>query len=546
MGRIIGIDLGTTNSIMAVIEGGTPCIIPNAENMRSTPSVVAFDQKTGRSLVGEAAKQQAINNPGYTFFSVKSYVGRAFKEADVQQYLMNTPNKLSASSNGGILFFSGKKWYTPEEILAFILRKLVKDAEQYLDDLVSDAVIIVPINFNFLQRRAIEKAGWLAGLKVVRTIEGPMASALAMYRTGKSEKLIVVCHLGGATLDISILEIGDGVFELKSKNGITNFGGDSFDRRLTDWICDKFRDQHGIDLRQKTAALQRIKESAEKAKCELSLVMRTEINLPYIITGANSTKNLSFTLERKKLVVLTKDLIEEITELCKIALRDADVTINNISEVILVGQQTRMPAVKNAIKEFFGKDIHYKINSVEAVALGAAIQSGILVGSVKEILPFDSIPFSLGIRTLGGVMTRLVERNTTIPLNRSQIFSTAEDNQKSITIFILQGEREMAANNICLGKFVISEIPPAPRGVPQIEVTLDIDANGAIRVSAKDLGTGKERVVTLLQDGVDLDSKDYDILTDLDRMMNDNVDDDRDDEVDSFFEDLSSIEDMDR
>jgi molecular chaperone DnaK len=501
-GKIIGIDLGTTNSVIAVIEENGPRIICNAEGNNLTPSVVAFDQKTAHVLVGEAAKRQAVNDPQNTIFSIKRFVGRTFDDPVIQHYVKNSPYHVQRAANGGISFRMGEQWYSPEEILAIMLRKLVHDAEEYLKESVTRVVITVPAYFNNPQREAIRYTGALAGLEVPRIINEPTAASLAAYWGEARDRTVAVYHLGGGTLDISILDVGDGVTEVRSTNGNMSLGGDDFDQRIIDWICEAFRKEEGVDLRQDTIALQRIKEAAEHAKCDLSSVMQTEINLPYIVMGNEKPKNLSMVLSRAKLDELVKDFIEQTLEPCRRALKDACLTVNDIDEVVLVGQQTRMPAVKKAVETFFNRELHHKANPAEVVALGAAVQAGVLDQAVSGVLLLDVIPFSLCVETLGGVTTKLIERNTSIPTLGSENFSTTEDNQTSITVHIVQGEREMARDNLSLGRFTLSGIPPAPRGIPRIKVTFGIDANGILNVSAKDLGTGRERAITIVGSNV--------------------------------------------
>ncbi|HDH01584.1 MAG TPA: molecular chaperone DnaK [Nitrospirae bacterium] len=496
MGKAIGIDLGTTNSVVAVMQGGEPVVIPNQEGSRTTPSVVAFTEK-GERLVGQIAKRQSITNPENTIFSIKRLMGRKYDSEIVKEAMKRLPYKIVPAPNGDAHVEARGKKYSPQEISAMILQKLKQAAEDYLGEPVNDAVITVPAYFDDSQRQATKDAGKIAGLNVLRIINEPTAAALAYGLDKKAEEKVAVYDLGGGTFDISILEIGEGVIEVHSTSGDPFLGGDDFDLRIIDWMVEEFRKDQGIDLKQDKMALQRLKEAAEKAKIELSTALETEINLPFITADATGPKHLVIKLTKSKFEQLVSALIEKTAGPCKRALEDAKLTEKDIDEVLLIGGQTRTPKVQEVVKKIFGKDPNKTINPDEAVAIGAAIQAAVLKGEVKEVLLLDVIPLSLGIETLGGVFTKIIERNTTIPTKKSQIFSTATDNQPAVTIKIFQGEREMAADNKVLGVFELVGIPPAPRGVPQIEVTFDIDANGILHVSAKDLGTGKEQSIRI-------------------------------------------------
>ena len=496
MGKIIGIDLGTTNSCVAVMEGGEPKVITNAEGNRTTPSIVAFTDGEER-LVGQIAKRQAVTNPERTLFAIKRLIGRNFKDAEVQKSIEMSPFTIVAGKGGSAAIEVEGKSYTPAEVSAMILGKMKKTAEEYLGEEVTDAVVTVPAYFNDAQRQATKDAGKIAGLHVQRIINEPTAASLAYGLDKKGEEKIAVFDLGGGTFDVSILEIGDGVFEVKSTNGDTFLGGEDFDMRIVNWLADEFNREQGIDLRSDKMALQRLKEEGEKAKMELSSTLETEINLPFITADASGPKHLNIKLSRAKYESLVDDLVDRTVGPCKTALKDAGLSASDIDEVILVGGMSRMPKVQEKVKEIFGKEPHKGVNPDEVVAIGAAIQGGVLQGDVKDVLLLDVTPLSLGIETLGGVTTKLIEKNTTVPTKKSQIFSTAADNQPAVSIHVLQGEREMAQDNKTIGRFELSDIPPAPRGVPQIEVSFDLDANGILNVSAKDMGTNKEQSIVI-------------------------------------------------
>lgn len=498
MSKIIGIDLGTTNSVAAVMEGGEPVVIPSAEGNRTFPSIIAVNPKTGERLVGQVAKRQAVINPTNTIYSVKRFMGRKFDDPEVEKAKSYIPYEIRKAPNGDIRVVMNEREYSPPEASAMILQKIKTDAEAYLGQPVTQAVITVPAYFNDNQRQATKDAGKIAGLEVLRIVNEPTASALAYGIGNDKDEMIAVYDLGGGTFDISILEVGDGVFEVKSTNGDTFLGGDDFDQKIIDWAAEQFKMDQGIDLRGDRQALQRLKEAAEKAKIELSTTMQSELNLPYITADATGPKHLTLTLTRAKFDQLTEDLVRRSIEPCRQALKDAGLTTSEITEVVLVGGMTRVPAIQEAVKKFFGKEPHKGVNPDEVVGIGAAIQGGVLGGDVKDVLLLDVTPLTLSIETLGGVATPLIDRNTTIPTRKSQVFSTAADSQTQVEIHVTQGERPMAADNKSLGKFILDGIPPAPRGVPQIEVTFDINADGILNVTAKDKATGREQAMQII------------------------------------------------
>jgi molecular chaperone DnaK len=498
MSKIIGIDLGTTNSAAAVMEGGEPTVIPSAEGNRTFPSIVAVNPKTGERLVGQVAKRQAVINSQNTVFSVKRFMGRKFSDPQVEKARKYVPYEVREAANGDVRVVMGDREYSPPEVSAMILQKIKTDAEAYLGQPVTQAVITVPAYFNDSQRQATKDAGKIAGLEVLRIVNEPTASSLAYGLGSSKDETIAVYDLGGGTFDISILEVGDGVFEVKSTNGDTFLGGDDFDLKIIDWAAEQFKMQEGIDLRNDRQALQRLREAAEKAKIELSTTMQTELNLPYITADATGPKHMNLTLTRAKLEQLTEDLVQRSIEPCRQALKDAGIGTAEITQVVLVGGMTRMPAIQEAVKKFFNREPHKGVNPDEVVGIGAAIQAGVLGGDVKDVLLLDVTPLTLGIETLGGVATALIERNTTIPTKKSQVFSTAADSQTQVEIHVTQGERPMSADNKSLGRFILDGIPPAPRGVPQIEVSFDINADGILNVTAKDKATGREQAMQII------------------------------------------------
>ena len=497
MGKIIGIDLGTTNSVVSVMEAGEPTVIASSEGGRLVPSVVAVNPKTGERMVGQVARRQAITNSDNTLFSVKRFMGRKFDDPEVQRALQYVPYKVNSDVKGELRVHMNGKEYSPQEVSAMILAKLKNDAEAYLGESVTQAVITVPAYFNDTQRQATKDAGRIAGLEVLRIINEPTASSLAYGLEKQSEETIAVFDLGGGTFDVSILDVGDGVFEVRATNGNTHLGGDDFDVRVVEWITNNYNKDHGINLNEDKQALQRIREAAEKAKVELSTVMQTEINLPFITADASGPKHLNYTLSRAKLEELTEDLIEQCIKPVEIALEDARLSVADVDEVVLVGGMTRMPGVQEAVRKFFNCEPNKKVNPDEVVAIGAAIQAGVLGGDVKDVLLLDVTPLTLSIETLGGISTALIERNTTVPTTKSQVFSTASDNQSAVEIHVIQGERSMAADNKSLGKFILDSIPPAARGTPQIEVTFDIDADGILNVSANDKASNRSQNITI-------------------------------------------------
>jgi molecular chaperone DnaK len=498
MAKIIGIDLGTTNSVAAVMEGGEPTVIPSSEGNRLFPSIVAVNPKTGERLVGQVAKRQAVINPQNTIYSVKRFMGRKYDDPEVKRALQYIPYDVRKAPNGDIRVAMNEREYSPPEISAMILQKIKQDAEAYLGQPITQAVITVPAYFNDSQRQATKDAGKIAGLEVMRIVNEPTASSLAYGLGSDRDEMIAVYDLGGGTFDISILEVGDGVFEVKSTNGDTFLGGDDFDQKIITWAAEQFKMDQGIDLRNDRQALQRLREASEKAKIELSTTMQTELNLPYITADASGPKHLNLTLTRAKLEQLSDDLIQRSIEPCRQALKDAGLSKSDITQVVLVGGMTRMPAVQEAVRQFFGREPHKGVNPDEVVGLGAAIQAGVLGGDVKDVLLLDVTPLTLGIETLGGVATPLIERNTTIPTKKSQVFSTAADGQTQVEVHVVQGERKMSADNKSLGRFILDGIPPAPRGVPQIEVTFDINADGILNVNAKDKATGREQAMQII------------------------------------------------